>query len=173
MHKFIFLGCGTSDKSFYKKHLEETRTAGDMVICADGGYRVAASLGVKPDLVIGDLDSLSESKIEAGIEVVRYGREKDFSDFELALKAAVDSKPEHVFVYGALGGRTDHQIINIVLLANTLVPVTFVEEHALVHNVSDSLSISGMKGCTCSLLALEQGCRVPGQGDAGISIFTE
>jgi len=160
MHTFIFLGCGTSEKRFYRKHLEKTRTAGDTVICADGGYRVAASLGVKPDLVIGDFDSLSESKIEPGIEVVRYEREKDFSDFELALKAAVDSRPEHVFVYGALGGRPDHQIINIVLLANAPIPMTFVEEHALAYNVSDSLSISGMKGCTCSLLALEHGCRV-------------
>ncbi len=160
MRTFIFLGGGTSDRSFYRNHFRATKATDDAIICANGGYRVASSLGIRPDIVIGDLDSISESKIEDGIEVVRYPQEKDFSDFELALQRAVDSGTERVFVYGALGGRPDHQIINILLLSNSRVPVTFIEEHALFYNVSDSLSIIGMKGCTCSLLTLAHGCRV-------------
>ncbi len=160
MHTFIFLGGRASSMSFYREHLEETKAPEDKVICADGGYRVAACLGVTPDLVIGDLDSLTENKIESGVEVARYPQAKDFSDFELALQRAVDSGTEGVFVYGALGGRLDHQIINILLLANASIPVIFVEEHALLYNVSDSLSITGRKGCTCSMLAFEHGCRI-------------
>ncbi len=160
MRTFIFLGGGASEKNFYRNHLRATKAVGDIIICANGGYRVASLLGVTPDLVIGDLDSVPESKIEDGVEVIRYPQEKDFSDFELALRRAVDSGTEHVFVYGALGGRPDHQIINILILANSPVPVTSVEEHALLFNVSDSLSITGRKGCTCSLLTLEHGCRV-------------
>ncbi len=160
MRTFIFLGGGMSDKSFYRNHIRASKAAGDTIICANGGYRVASSLGVRPDIVIGDLDSVSENKIEDGIEVVRYPQEKDFSDFELALQRAVDSGTESVFVYGALGGRPDHQIINILLLSNSPVPATFIEEHALLYNVSDSLNITGRNGCICTLLTLGYGCRV-------------
>lgn len=160
MRAFIFLGGGESTHRFYSRHIEKTKKPGDVVICADGGYRVASSLDIRPDLVIGDLDSVSEQDIQRGIEIIRYPQEKDFSDFELALDRAIDSKAGHIFVYGGLGGRPDHQIVNIVLLAHSPVPMTFVEEHTLLFNVLKDWKIMGKKGCTCTLLTLWPACRV-------------
>jgi thiamine pyrophosphokinase len=160
MRAFIFLGGGTSKKRFYSRHLAKTKAPGDIIICADGGYSLASSLDIRPDLVIGDLDSVPEKEIIRGIEVIRYPQEKNFSDFELALNRAIDLKADHVFVYGGLGGRSDHQIVNIVLLAHSPVPMVFVEEHALLFNVSEYWTITGKKGCTCTLLTLEPACRV-------------
>jgi len=79
MKVFIFLNGGRSEGSFYKTHYLGAKGDGDIVICADGGFALACSLGVLPDLVVGDLDSVG-SDIPEGVEVVRYPSEKDFSD---------------------------------------------------------------------------------------------
>jgi len=157
---FIFLSGSASKSAFYKDHFHRIKKNGDTVICADGGYAVAASIKIRPDVIIGDLDSLDPDQIEEGIEVARFPEKKNFSDFELALKRAVRMSPEKIWVYGALGGRPDHEVINILLLAYAEIPVVFVEENVEFYNVRRHLMLEGKKGCTCTLLALSGGCRV-------------
>lgn len=93
----------------------------DAVIAADGGAIAAERLGFRPDLVVGDLDSLAASDVErlraAGIPVEVAPVAKDESDTELAILAAVSRGATVVTIVGAFGGRLDHLLANVGLLA--------------------------------------------------------
>jgi thiamine pyrophosphokinase len=157
---FIFLNQSALKSAFYAEHFRRVCREGDFVVCVDGGYALACNLGVKPLFVIGDLDSLPGESIEQGVEVISYPEEKDFSDFELALRRVEKMEPERVYVYGALGGRKDHEITNILLMAYTPLSMVFVEEDVEVYNVSKTILLEGKRGLLCSLLALGGPCRV-------------
>ena len=93
------------------------------VVAADGGARHAAGLGVRIDLWVGDGDSLPAAALEelraAGIPVDLVSADKDETDTELALRAAVDAGATDVVILGAFGGpRLDHALANVSLLAH-------------------------------------------------------
>src|SRR5438270_13440699 len=86
---------------------------GATVIAADGG----AELGGPIDLLVGDLDSISMETL-AGIEhVERHAVDKDATDLELALTAALRLEPERILVLGSAGGRLDHLFGSLLVLA--------------------------------------------------------
>jgi len=152
MKVYIFLHSGISKRDFYYEHFQRTRKEGDIIICADGGYAVAESLGLRPQYVIGDMDSFDDGKVYKGTEIIKFPDEKDYSDFELAMKKSVEFQPRNITVYGALGGRKDHEITNILVLAFAKAPTVFIEEEVEIFNVIGFLSLIGKKGLTCSLL---------------------
>jgi thiamine pyrophosphokinase len=94
---------------------------GDTVIAADLGARHARAWGWPVHLLIGDLDSLDATEVErlrgAGVAVVTAPVAKDETDLELALDRALETDPESVVIASALGGRTDHLLANVLLLA--------------------------------------------------------
>ena len=94
---------------------------GDMVIAADAGARHAREWGWPIHLVIGDLDSLDADAArmarEAGIPVVTAPTAKDETDLELALGRALATDARSIVIAAALGGRTDHLLANVLLLA--------------------------------------------------------
>ena len=96
-------------------------TAVEAVIAADGGARHAAALGVAIDLWVGDGDSIGEDALAAleaaGVPLERSPQDKDESDTELAIRAALRLGHDGVLILGALGGRIDHALANIGLLA--------------------------------------------------------
>jgi thiamine pyrophosphokinase len=92
------------------------------VVAADGGARHAMTLGLHIDRWVGDGDSLGEAGIAAleaaGIPVERAPVDKDESDTELAVVAALTRRPTAIAILGALGGaRLDHALANLALLA--------------------------------------------------------
>lgn len=81
------------------------------IIAADGGIVHAKSLGVSPELLLGDFDSTPPDLIERykHVEKVTFERAKDMSDGSLAIRTAVDMGAQSIVLVGALGGsRTDH-----------------------------------------------------------------
>ena len=84
---------------------------GDLVIAADRGYEVAAGMGIAPDIVVGDFDSMDE--IPEGAEVVRLQVRKDDTDLEHAVGIAMERGYTDFAVYGAVGGELDHTLGNI------------------------------------------------------------
>jgi thiamine pyrophosphokinase len=92
-----------------------------LVVAADGGWEKATAIGLLPDLLVGDADSLPEEKFAelaaAGVPIERSPAAKDESDTELAILAALRRGATHVTVLGAMGGqRFDHAIANVGLL---------------------------------------------------------
>jgi thiamine pyrophosphokinase len=95
-------------------------SAEDRIICADDGSIPLISSGIYPDILIGDLDSISKEKVEEmereGVMIERFPRDKDLSDGELAVRKAVSFSPERIEIYGGKGGRSDHILSSFQLL---------------------------------------------------------
>jgi len=95
----------------------------DLVLAADSGAAWLARLGIRPDVVIGDMDSLEPSTLERleadGVTIERHAADKDASDAELAVGRAIEAGADEVVIIGALGGdRLDHELANLLLLAD-------------------------------------------------------
>lgn len=93
------------------------------VVAADGGLARAAVAGLRPTLLVGDLDSLDPAALadaeDAGLPILRAPVDKDESDAELALLEAVRLGASRITVLGAFGGpRLDHALANLWLLAH-------------------------------------------------------
>ena len=89
------------------------------VICADGGYNYAKKANLVPDFLMGDFDSLTE-RIQPGVEIVTFPSEKDDTDTGLCLQAALDLGYRDILIIGGIGGRFDHAIANIQLMAGAV-----------------------------------------------------
>jgi thiamine pyrophosphokinase len=94
-----------------------------LVVAADGGARHASALGLRIDRWVGDADSLGLDEVEvlraAGVAVELAAQDKDESDTELAITAAVAAGATEVTILGALGGpRFDHALANALLLSH-------------------------------------------------------
>ena len=94
----------------------------DYIICADGGTRHALTLGVRPDLIIGDMDSTEKGILqkfrEESVNVELYPRDKNETDLELAINRAIELNPKQIVIMAALGGRLDQTLANIALLTD-------------------------------------------------------
>jgi thiamine pyrophosphokinase len=132
------------------------------VVAADAGLRHARRLGLAPQLLVGDLDSLGASSASdaahRGPEVLRSPVDKDESDTELAMLEAVRRGATRITVLGALGGaRLDHALANVWLLAHpaiATVDVMLLDAGArvrLVHGPAEQ-PLPGRVGATVTLL---------------------
>ena len=133
----------------------------DMLLCADGGARYALEWGLTPDAVIGDMDSLDDDSLDrlalAGVELVRHPPRKDATDLELALEWAIDRGATEITILGALGGRIDQTLGNIMLLAHPRlagIAVRIQGDGERLMPVREGATIRGRPGDTVSLLPL-------------------
>lgn len=107
--------------------------AGDYIIAADSGYRHALSAGIKPDLIIGDFDSL-DFLPDDRIKTVRSPAIKDDTDTFLAVKHALALGYKNFLLLGVLGGRLDHQTANIAACA-------YIAEQGGICEMRDSANV--------------------------------
>jgi thiamine pyrophosphokinase len=93
----------------------------DFIIAADGGTRHAVALGRSPNIVVGDLDSIApemQRKMEeTGVEILRFPRDKNETDLELALSHAISLNPLQILIVAGLGNRLDQTLGNISLMS--------------------------------------------------------
>jgi thiamine pyrophosphokinase len=154
----IFVNGVLADADSVKQHLRPD----DWLVAADGGLHILQTLGLRPYLLIGDLDSVSLSDVSelqaAGVEIRKYPAEKDETDLELALLAAAAAGYQSIWLVAALGGRLDQTMVNINLL---LLPELAdrdvrlfdgIEEVFLIRN---STVIHGHPGEIVSLIPLQ------------------
>ena len=95
----------------------------DFILCADGGTRHVLALGLTPDFVIGDMDSVTTDEFQqlekSGVAIELFPRDKDETDLELAIRHALEKKPQAILIMAALGGRLDQTLGNISLLSDS------------------------------------------------------
>jgi len=134
---------------------------GAPVIAADSGLDNALALGLETTFAIGDFDSASPGALAAaassGVRMERYPAEKDASDLELALDVAIAMAPRRILVIATRGGRLDHGLANLLLLASDRYAGAEVDAlvgDALVHVVRRERTFEGEPGEFLTLLAL-------------------
>jgi len=155
-------------------NLEKARTLirpEDFILCADGGTRHALVLGLTPNVVIGDLDSITKEerrKIDdVGVEVIKFPVDKNETDLELAIDHAVSLNPDQIFILAALGGRMDQTLANIALLSNLQLATCNIKLTDGVEEIffcRDQVKVEGRSGDIVSL--------IPWQGEV-TGVFTE
>ena len=108
MRCVIFGGGEMKNPAYIRQLIRED----DFMIAADRGYAHCRSMGIKPQLLLGDFDSY-EGSIDEDCPVLTYPVEKDDTDTMLAIKVALEKGFKELLLLGMCGGRLDHTIANI------------------------------------------------------------
>jgi thiamine pyrophosphokinase len=136
---------------------------GDHIICADGGTHHARVMGLTPNVVVGDMDSLDQglrTELEAvGVRFEVHSTRKDETDLELALKLATAEGADDIEILAMLGGRLDQSLANLLMLARSewapaWVRVTERNQSAWPVRGGQETTIKGMRGDLLSLVPL-------------------
>jgi thiamine pyrophosphokinase len=167
MSVLIFANGEMAEWEWAKPYLEQATA----VIAADGGARHALTMGRTPDVVIGDMDSLSPATQKqlaaAGARLIRHDVAKDETDLELALLYAIAHYEEAIWLLATLGGRLDQALANVLLLAHPALAgraVYLVEPGQRAWLVTGRTTIDGRVGDIVSL--------IPIGGDAKVAATT-
>ena len=143
---------------FYQKRLASLKKFS--VICCDGGIRHAETLKIKPDVVIGDMDSATAGQLanykSQGVKISQHPRNKDATDTRLALDYALKLDPEAIEIWGALGGRIDHALANLSLVscgAKAGKNTRLVDDYCEIFIVHDEVCFTDATGQTVSIFA--------------------
>ena len=133
--------------------LAEPVKRGDLVIAADGGYRYASALGITPDIVLGDFDSLGYVPENSRVFPV----EKDDTDAMLAVRCGLEQGYKDFVLYGTLDGpRLDHTIANLQTL----------------QFLADRQATGFLVGCNQIATVVHSGCLVlPATYKGTVSVF--
>ena len=108
---FIYTG-GT----VFDEYVIEKPEAGDLVIAADAGYLTAQKMGITPDVLLGDFDTLGVENIPDGIECLRVPAEKNDTDTQLAVSTAIERGAKEITIIGGVSGRLDHTLSTLSIL---------------------------------------------------------
>lgn len=132
-----------------------------LVVCVDGGTNAAVKLGIRPDLVVGDMDSISEearmAAVKSGAQFIVFPPEKDSTDTRLAMELALGRGFDAMAVWGGIGSRPDHTLANLfsgAAYGKRGVDIRFESPDLTVYFVKDSLSLFGEIGDLVSVLTL-------------------
>ncbi|MBP8641089.1 MAG: thiamine diphosphokinase [Oscillospiraceae bacterium] len=110
MSKIVYI-VGAGDMEGTDLNIHE----GAFVIAADAGLIPLERAGIKPDLIVGDFDSLGKAPSIGN--VVFHSPEKDDTDMLLAAREALARNAQTIIIYGGMGGRPDHEFANLQTLA--------------------------------------------------------
>ena len=133
----------------------------DLVIAADGGYDTLSALGIKPDLLLGDMDSISSA--DADIEKLVYPVRKDETDSFLAYREGVRRGYGEFMLYGCVGGRAYHTYSNYALLAYACEhghKMTLIDSHTTAFALKNgSVILGGKRSSHLSVFAFGDAAR--------------
>lgn len=119
MNRVVIVTGGSVDMDFARQFFGKNEYS--YLIAVDGGLKYLYELGIKPDCLVGDFDTINSNILDLyinaeGIDVVKLVPEKDYTDTHTALGIAIKQKPDEICVLGGTGSRLDHTISNIQLL---------------------------------------------------------
>ena len=132
------------------------------ILCADSGLHLAEKLGLQPDLVLGDFDSLGA--VPESLPHMTVPVEKDDTDTMLAARVALEKGFRDIRIYGAFGGRLDHTVANLQTLeflrdAGADAVLVGTGNLAFLMQSGETRRIPRREGWTLSLFAWSPECR--------------
>lgn len=123
MKKTLIISGGNVNLEFAAKYCEKEQF--DYFIVADNGLKVAEDIGITPDYIVGDFDSISplilyKYENRNDVSIRRFMPEKDFTDTYAAIDIAIEGGSFSIHILGGTGSRLDHTIANILMLQMAL-----------------------------------------------------
>lgn len=152
MNVLIVANGNITNKSFYRKIIKNT----GKIIAADGGADNCIKLGIKPDYVIGDFDSISKKARKKFRNILIHDNFQDNTDLEKAIALAKKLKCTKLTIIGAIGSRIDHTISNIVSLLKINVPAEILDETNNVFVAEKEIKLKGKKEDIVSVIPLSK-----------------
>lgn len=138
------------------------------LICADGGANSALNLKLVPDVIIGDLDSISSEALKeysSVSKIIRLKRQND-TDVEKCLKYAIRNKYKKALLVGATGNRLDHTFCNlgIVLKFFSQIKISLIAEDSFLKAYSGNDELKTFPGETISLYGISPKTKISSEG---------
>lgn len=152
MNVLIVANGNIINKSFYKKLI---KNAGK-IIAADGGADNCIKLGIRPDYVIGDFDSISKEARKKFRNILIHDNSQDNTDLEKAIALAKKLKCTRLTIIGAIGSRIDHTISNIVSLLKINVPAEIFDETNSISVAEKEIELEGKKDDIVSVIPMSK-----------------
>lgn len=149
-----------SGNHFSDTKLKQYAKEADYIICADGGFDHAVSIGITPDLLVGDFDSIRTEPTEF-LRKVKLPTEKDETDSLYALRFAFSKGAKKIVLYGGLGDRLDHSYANICMLQHALereIPMVVTDGKTEVYLTDSCLTLEKPVGTLVSVYAFSDVC---------------
>lgn len=158
--RFVIMSNGDYGELEY--YIPYIRSA-DRLICADGGANYAYQLNLKPDIIVGDLDSITSEVRhfyhKQNVSIKKYLKQKDFTDTQLALSMAEEMGATEIVLIGTMGGRLDHSFSNLyagVEQTKKGIIVCHVTNDCVIHIFNNYLEIEGAPGDIVSIMPLTE-----------------
>lgn len=155
----IIIGGGVPPK---KELLEEYMDKNYIIIAADGGADVLSQYKILPDYLLGDFDSISKNVYEhfsKDINIMRFPREKDYTDAQAAFNKAVELGAEEIIMLGCTGKRIDHFMANLCILYEGLqkkIKTYIVDDYNEIFMINKSTVLKGKKDMVFSLFSYSE-----------------
>ncbi|MCL2705676.1 MAG: thiamine diphosphokinase [Spirochaetaceae bacterium] len=152
-----------------KKEILEIIKGASIVLAADSGIHLAEKFNIKPDFVLGDMDSIKNAdnilKKYPKERIFHYKKEKDFTDTELALSFLAEKGYDKTIIVGGSGQRTDHFLGIFYLFFREIHPDIWILKEEIAWNVEGKFILNTKKGEIISLFPLSaKGCRMKSSG---------
>jgi thiamine pyrophosphokinase len=140
----------------------------EKLICADGGSNSASKMKLVPDVIIGDLDSISSKALKefkSVSKIIRLKRQND-TDVEKCLKYAIKNKFDEVLLVGATGNRLDHTFCNlgIVLKFFSQIKISLIAENSFLKAYTRSVELKTLVGETISIYGISPKTKITSNG---------
>jgi len=138
-------------------------TSDDFVIAADGGALNCINLKIAPDLIIGDMDSITTSVLSrlnttsGDLKFINCSHDKDESDTQLALDYLKNKGYKKILIAGALGNRVDHSLANLALITSGEyddMDIRITAEDSEIFAAKGPCKIKGAAGKRISILSI-------------------
>ena len=164
--KAIILANGIYPKKSVFKYLQKSGYT--KLICADGGANSAYKLGLVPDYIIGDLDSVRSDVAEhykLKSKIIKYKRQDD-TDVEKCLKFLIKKKYDEVILLGATGDRLDHSFCNlgIVLKFFGKIKISILHQKSFLKCFAGEIELKAEKGEIISIYGIDKKTKIKSAG---------
>ena len=146
--------------------LRQCHADSDMTLCTDGVAKHLEDMGIIPDAVIGDMDSLAGAVLTAPVIDAGPHEIQENSDSEKVVLYALDAGAQEIIILGATGGRLDHTLGNIALCAryHKQARIRIMDANCVVEVLQGWNEIQTTPGAIVSLFALTDDCVVTTYG---------
>ncbi|MBU2493932.1 MAG: thiamine diphosphokinase [Bacteroidetes bacterium] len=166
MNKALILANGLHPSVSVIRYLQKNgyRT----LVCADGGGNSAYQLGINPDLIIGDFDSINHDVLkyyENKSRIIKINRQND-TDVEKCLKYLIQKKYSEVILLGATGDRLDHSFCNlgIVLKFYDKIRINILHQKSYLQCFSGKVILTSVKNEIISLYGFDDKTKISSKG---------